>query len=106
MVAKRENRTFEEYLLESLQDPEEAQVYLNLSLEEYIEDGDFQMLLHSLRTLASAKGGILELFETSEPDQESLRVLLDEDPKLGWHVVLAALGFELVEVSVEHAASF
>ncbi len=106
MNVQQENRSFEEYLLESLQDPEEAQVYLNLSLEEYREDGDFQMLLHSLRTLASAKGEVLELSEVSEPDQESLRILLEEDSNLGWHGVLAALGFKHVEASVEHAPSF
>ncbi len=106
MIAKRALRTFEECLLEMLQDPEETQEYLKVSLEEYKLDKDFKVLLRSLRIIAQAKGGVLEGSNHSEPDQRNLDSILSENPNLGWNAILEALGFTFKAISVEHVPSF
>ena len=69
MTSKIEQRSFEEWMIETLQDKEEAQGYLKVVLEEYLKDRDMVSLLNSLRILAIAKGGVLRLTEGPEPDQ-------------------------------------
>lgn len=106
MIAKRALRTFEECLLEMLQDPEEAQEYLKVTLEEYKLDLDFKVLLRSLRSIAQAKGGVLEESNDSEPDQRNLDSILSENPDLEWNAVLEALGLTFKAISTAHAPSF
>ncbi len=106
MTSKREFRTLEECLIESLQGAKEAQAYLKVVLEEYLKDRDMVPLLNSLRLLAMAKGGSLQLTKGSEPDQQNLDELLDEIPDLEWDAVLEALGNTFTAVTAEPTRSF
>lgn len=45
---------FQPILLEYLRDPEEAAAYLNAALE----DGDFELIIQSLKDVAEAQGGL------------------------------------------------
>ena len=54
-------RTWHEFLIEKLADPEEALGYLQVSLEEYLVDGDTPFFLKGLRNVVEAQGGISEI---------------------------------------------
>ena len=48
---------FRDYLLQDLADPGFAKHYLEVSLEEYEQNGDTEMLAHSIRNVIEAQGG-------------------------------------------------
>jgi DNA-binding phage protein len=62
----KNTRSYDEWLIEHLKDPEEAQTYLEASLEEYEKDGDTTALLLALRSVAQAQGGIGKLAKWTE----------------------------------------
>lgn len=45
-------------LIESLKNPDEALAYLQITLEEYDANGDYEVFMIALRNLTEAKGGI------------------------------------------------
>ena len=51
-------RTWQEFLIEQLTDREEAIGYLQVSLEEYLIDGDTPFLLKGIRNVIEAQGGV------------------------------------------------
>ena len=51
-------RTWHEFLIEKLADREEAIGYLQVSLEEYLIDGDTPFFLKGIRNVVEAQGGI------------------------------------------------
>ena len=57
----REMRKYRDYLIEELSDPEEAIVYLEVSIEEYQKDGDTVAFLIALQSIAEAQAGNNEL---------------------------------------------
>ena len=54
-------RTWHEILMERLSDPEDVFDYLEVSLEEYLDDGDKAFFLKGIRNVIEAQGGILSL---------------------------------------------
>jgi hypothetical protein len=57
----KNTRNYDEWLVEHLKDPEEAQAYLEAVFEEYEKDGDTTALLLALRSVAQAQRGIGKL---------------------------------------------
>ena len=49
---------FEKHHLEFLSDPERAQAYLEVALEEYSTDQNTSVLLLALKDIAAAQGGL------------------------------------------------
>lgn len=62
------SRDYEEYLIESLKDPEEAAGYLNA----VIEDGDPKVFLLALKHVQQAYGGMTKLAEKTNKSRASL----------------------------------
>lgn len=52
---------FEKHHLDFLSDPERAQAYLGVALEEYARDQDTSALLLALKDIAAARGGLGKL---------------------------------------------
>ena len=74
-------RTWHEFLVERLADPQEAIGYLQVSLEEYLVDGDTPFFLKGLRNVVEAQGGISEVAKQIGIDPQMLsKILCDEDP--------------------------
>ena len=53
--------TWHEFLIEKLADREKAMSYLQVSLEEYLIDGDIPFFLKGIRNVVEAQGGISEV---------------------------------------------
>lgn len=73
-------RSYKEFLLERLQDPEEAAAYLNAALE----DEDSRVFLVALRNVTEAQGGMSKLSDETQLSRGSLyRTLSTEgNPRL------------------------
>ena len=56
-------RTWHEILMERLSDPEDAIGYLEVSLEEYLDDGDKAFFLKGIKNVIEAQGGVLSVSE-------------------------------------------
>ena len=54
-------RTWHEFLIEQLADRGEAISYLQVSLEEYLIDGDLPFFLKGIRNVVEAQGGIAKI---------------------------------------------
>ena len=81
----REMGNWREYQMRRFaNDPEEAIDYLQLTLEEYLADGDLTFFLKELRFFIESQGGVSELSERTGIDTETLsNMLSDEDaPRL------------------------
>jgi len=88
------SKAYQEYLIERLRDPREAEEYLNAALEEE----DPQLFLLALRNVAEAQGGVAQLAEKAKLNRESLYKMLSErgNPELkSLDTLLHALGFRL-----------
>lgn len=88
------SKSYHEDLIESLQNPREAEAYLNAALEE----GDPELFLLALRNVAEAQGGVAQLAEKTKLNRESLYKMLSErgNPELrSLDALLHALGFRL-----------
>ncbi len=90
MKSKRIMADFEDYLIDSLKEPEEAAGYLIVALEEYSKDHDIDSLLSSLRYITAAKNLLLTPLQKI-PDTSKLDNVLKESLKLEWNKVLEAL---------------
>jgi len=93
-----EFRNYREALLEALQNPKEAQAYLEVAMEEFFEDHDQNSFLKALRTIAEAQGGLTNLANKSNLNRPNLYKALSGkgNPKLETvGTILKALGFKL-----------
>ncbi len=87
-------KPYQESLLESLKNPDEAAHYLNACLE----DDDARVFLLALRDVAEAHGGITALSRTAHLNRESLYRMLSKsgNPSLdSLAAVLSACGLRL-----------
>ena len=72
---------FRDYLLKDLAEPGFAKQYLEVSLENYEEDGDIDMLAHAIRNVVEAQGGIEKLaIQTSRNLKELYKALDSNNP--------------------------
>ena len=65
-------RSWDDYMQEELADPKEAELYLAISIEEYLADGDMDSFLSSLRHVAKARGGMARVAKKTGLSRESL----------------------------------
>jgi probable addiction module antidote protein len=91
---------YQESLLESLKNPDEAAEYLNACLE----DEDARVFLLALRDVAEANGGVRALSQTTHLNRESLYRMLSKagNPSLdSLAAVLSACGLRLAVRSTQ-----
>jgi probable addiction module antidote protein len=92
---KREFRDYQEKLIQDLQDPEEASLYLN----EALKDEDPRVFLLALKNVCEAQGeAMTDLARQTKISRENLYRILSKrgNPKLNNVVsLLSAVGFQL-----------
>lgn len=101
----KNTRDYQAYLIQSLQDPDEAVNYLQVALDEYEEDGDPEAFLIALRNVTEACGGITKLAQKVHLSRQHLyRALSSEgNPRIQTlGNILHGLGFRL---SIERASA-
>lgn len=91
-------RKYEDYLVESLKDPSEAEAYLNASLEAYMEDNDAKALMLALEHLARAKYSITEMAKQAGIQRQHMYKIFDNESNPNFSTVfmiIKSLGFTL-----------
>ncbi len=90
--------TWHEFLIEKLANREKAMSYLQVSLEEYLVDGDTPFFLKGIRNVVEAQGGTSKIAKQAGITPKALsEFLYSGDPlHLGTlSAVLKALGWQL-----------
>ena len=85
-------------LIESLKDENEAEAYLQVALEEYDHDGDYEAFMIALKNLTEAQGGIHQLSQKTHLNRQNLYRVLSQsgNPRLDTLTkIIHALGFRL-----------
>ena len=91
-------RTWREFLIEKLADPEEAISYLQVSLEEYLIDEDIPFFLKGIRNVVEAQGGVAEVAKQAGLTPKTLSEFLSSEDTLHFgtlSAVLKGLGWKL-----------
>ncbi len=91
-------RTFHEYNIEKLTNPDDAKTYLEVALDEYRINRDSGAFLIALRDIAESQGGISQLAKRAGMDRQSLHNALSdhESPTIDTlDTILRGLGFQL-----------
>ena len=104
-------RTWHEFLIEQLADREEAIGYLQVSLEEYLIDGDIPFFLKGIQNVIEAQGGIAEVAKQAGIAPKTLSEFLSNGDTLhlgtlrtvlkafGWQLSIEPLSAESITVS-------
>ena len=90
--------TWHEFLMEKLTKQEEALGYLQVSLEEYLIDGDIPFFLKGIRNVVEAQGGIAKIAKQAGIAPEALSKFLCSEDTLAlgtFSAILKALGWRL-----------
>lgn len=94
MATKRSLRTFDEYIQDSIRDPQKAAAYLNAARE----DGDSRVFLAALKNVIDVHGGLSELARKSKLNRGNLHRMLTGKSSPRFETVdrvLRATGFDL-----------
>ena len=80
-------RTWHEILMERLSDPEDVIGYLEVSLEEYLDDGDKAFFLKGIKNVIEAQGGILSVSEQAGIDPRFLSDAVNTGAMPPFHIL-------------------
>ena len=76
----REMGNWNEYQIKRLANDQESAIdYLQLTLEEYLTDGDLPFFLKELRVFIASQGGIVEICKRTGIDTETLLNMLSNE---------------------------
>ena len=90
--------TWHEFLIEKLANREKAISYLQVSLEEYLIDGDTPFFLKGIRNVVEAQGGIAKIAKQAGIAPEALSKFLCSEDALALgtlSIILKGLGWQL-----------
>ena len=90
--------SFHDLLIKSLRNPEKAEAYLQVALDEYQEDANAETFLLALRNVAEANGGMGDLAKKTDLNRQNLYHTLSRkgNPRLNTlGSILNGLGFHL-----------
>ena len=90
--------TWHEFLIEKLADTEKAMSYLQVSLEEYLIDGDTPFFLKGVRNVVEAQGGVSEVAKQAGVTPKALSKFLSNEDTLQFgtlNAILKAFGWQL-----------
>ncbi len=91
-------RTWHEFLIEKLANREKAISYLQISLEEYLIDGDTPFFLKGIRNVIEAQGGVEKVAKQANLAPKTLSEFLSNGDTLQlgtFSAILKALGWQL-----------
>lgn len=93
--------TWHEFLIEKLADREKAMSYLQVSLEEYLIDGDIPFFLKGIRNVVEAQGGISEVAKRAGMPPKVLSEFLFREESLQLDIFSAILKAFEWQLSIE-----
>ena len=107
MKNKLKFQKWDEFMQDKLaKSPEEIMLYLDVSLEEYEQDGDIDALLLAIKHVAEVKGGVSELAKKTNLSRQNLYKIFAHkvNPRFDNIVkILNALGYRFAIKKVVNA---
>lgn len=94
----RKYENMDDYIIDLLKDPEEAEAYLNASIDEYINDGDRAAFCIALEHLVKSKCPVTEFSKKNNLNRKQLyRIFKNEiNPSMDFVLkILNLLGFKI-----------
>ena len=94
----RKYKNMDDYIIDLLKDPDEAEAYLNASVEEYMKDGDARAFCIALEHLVKSKSSVTEFSQKNKFNRKQLyRVFKNEiNPSMDLvFKILNSLGFRI-----------
>ncbi len=88
----------EDYIINDLKTDEDIKLYLNASLKDYLEDGDFNSFYRALEIVIKSKGTVFEFAEETGISRTHLYSIFksEKEPKFSTIVkIFKKLGYEL-----------
>ena len=79
--------------MERLSDPEDVIGYLEVSLEEYLDDGDKAFFLKGIKNVIEAQGGILSVSEQAGVDPRFLSDAVNNGSMPPFHILSSIFTF-------------
>ncbi len=101
-MKRKKSLSYEEYLIESLKDLEEAEGYLTTALEE----GDLDVFLIALQHVIQAHGGIANLAKKSRKSRSSLYKTLSKKGNPYFKSITEILKAMGMHLSIERNRSY
>lgn len=98
-------RSWDDYMQETLSDPDYAQTYLEVAIEEYLKDDDVDSFLQSLRHLATARGGMTRIARKTGLSRESLYRTLSRRGNPQFRTMLSVIHALGMRVRIEPASN-
>ncbi len=105
MINNDKLSSWDDYMNNSLQDPDEASGYLEAAIEEYQIDGDAKYLMRAIQRIAVANGGISKLAQDTNLNRQNLYKIFSSQTSPRFDTfckILNTLGFELCIKSFSH----
>lgn len=93
-----QNKTLDEFLAESFQDKELTTEYLNVALEEYLNDNDTEEFLYALEKLIKAHSSMSDFAKEAKLERSHLYKILRKKVKPQFNTInklLKAAGYKL-----------
>jgi probable addiction module antidote protein len=87
----RKYRSYDQYLIETLKDPEEASAYLTACLEEALEANEMKIFQAAVRNVVRASGGIARVSSKMNVGRESFYKSLSEKGHPRFSTIILAL---------------
>ena len=97
--------TWHEFLIEELANREKAMSYLQVSLEEYLIDGDIPFFLKGIRNVVEAQGGVDEVAKRAGMPSKVLSKFLSDEDALQLDVFSTILKAFKWQLSIEPLAT-
>jgi len=95
--------SWDDYMQESLSNPDYAKVYLEVAIEEFQNDGDMEAFLLSLGYLARAKGGMAKVARKTGLSRESLYRTLSKRGNPQFRTILGIIDALGMRIRIETA---
>jgi len=97
--------SWDDFMREELADPKRRKAYLEVSIEDYLEDNDVDAFLESLQRLAKAKGGMAKIARKTGLSRESLYRTLSRRGNPQFRTVLGVIDALGMRVRIEPAGA-
>ncbi len=96
-------KTHEQHVHEMLQDEEYRREYLRLTLEEYVEDGDYAFFFKELEKIVKAKTSIAKLAKDTNLNRSNLSNILKGKVQPSFDTTMKILRSLGAEIEVKFA---
>ncbi|MFI5361534.1 MAG: DNA-binding protein [Elusimicrobiota bacterium] len=96
---------YKPFLLQTLRDPANASLFINVAIEEALADNDIPLFLHCLRDAVTAQGGMTKVARLAGLNREGLYRMLSKAGNPEFRALVRLLDAMGLRISIRPKAS-